>query len=97
MGLQGGKNLSEASYRHLLDFPFQFQLQKVEVRLRGWLLITIRFDKNVLILIEKVNKNYRLPLKRLYERRILENHDNRKKLTQGLKVLVRLNLCLYGS
>jgi len=31
MGPQGGKNLSEASYWHLLDFPFHFQLQKVEV------------------------------------------------------------------
>jgi hypothetical protein len=30
-GPQGGKNLSEASYRPLLDFPFHFQLQKVEV------------------------------------------------------------------
>jgi len=30
--LQRGKNLSEASYRHLLDFSFHFQLQKVEVR-----------------------------------------------------------------
>jgi len=36
--LQRGKNLSEASYRHLLDYSFHFQLQKVEVRLRGWLL-----------------------------------------------------------
>jgi hypothetical protein len=78
-GLQGGRNPSEASYRHLLDFPFHFQLQKVEVRLRGWLLKTMRLDKKLLILIEKVKKNYRLLLKRLYEMKILENHNNRKK------------------
>jgi hypothetical protein len=30
-GPLGGKNLLEASYRPLLDFPFYSQLQKVEV------------------------------------------------------------------
>jgi hypothetical protein len=28
MGPQGGKNLLEASYRHLLDFPFHFATPK---------------------------------------------------------------------
>jgi hypothetical protein len=28
---QGGKDPSEASYRHLLDFPFHDPLQKVKV------------------------------------------------------------------
>jgi hypothetical protein len=37
--------------------------------------------KKVLILIEKVNKNYGLPVERLYGRRILENHNFRKKST----------------
>jgi len=37
---------------------------------------------NVLILIEKVNKNYRLPLKRLYGRRLLENHEYRKESSE---------------
>jgi len=35
MGLQGGKNLLEASYQHLLDPPLHLQLQKVEVELIG--------------------------------------------------------------
>ena len=59
LGLQGGKNLSEASHRHLLDFPFHFQLQKVKVRLGGWF-DTVWFDGILLILNGNVNKNYRL-------------------------------------
>ena len=35
---QGAIKLLRASYRHLLDFPLHFQLQKVEVELKGWLL-----------------------------------------------------------
>jgi hypothetical protein len=58
MGLQIGKNPSEASYQHLLDPPFHLQLQKVEVELISWLLKTMGFDKKVLSLIGKVNKNY---------------------------------------
>jgi len=38
MGLQGGKNLSEASYRHLFDPKFHFKLQKVEVGLLNYFL-----------------------------------------------------------
>ncbi len=52
------KNSSEVSYWHLLDSPSHFQLQKVEVELIGWLFKPMRFDKKVLSLIEKVNKNY---------------------------------------
>ena len=36
-------------------------------------------DKTLLISHEKVNKNYSLRLKRLYGRRILENHEYSKK------------------
>jgi len=39
------------------------------------------FDMSLLILNENFNKNYRLLLKRLYEMRILENHDKRKHST----------------
>ena len=35
-------------------------------------------DKTLLILKGNFNKNYRLPLKRLYGGRILENHEYRK-------------------
>jgi hypothetical protein len=49
-----------------LDFPFHVQLQKVGVELAGWLLEMILFDKNLVIPTEKVNKIYRLPIKRLY-------------------------------
>jgi hypothetical protein len=78
-GPQGGiKNSSEVSYGHLLDSPLHSQLQKVEVELIGWLSKPMRFDKKVLSLIEKVNKNYRLPFERLYRRRIFENHEYRK-------------------
>jgi len=52
---QEGKDPLEASYRHLLDPPFHFQLQKVEVELIGWLLKKLEFDKKVPIVIEKVN------------------------------------------
>jgi len=38
--------------------PLHFQLQKAEVELTGWLFKPTRFDKTVLSLIEKVNKNY---------------------------------------
>jgi len=41
----------------------------------------MKFDKKVLSLIEKVNKNYRLPFERLYGRRTLENHEYRKYFT----------------
>jgi hypothetical protein len=78
-----------------LDFSFHFQLQKVEVRLRGWILETRGFDKNVLILIEKVNKNYSLLLKRVYEGRILENHEYRKECFTDLTVSVRSNPDLH--
>jgi len=37
------------------------------------ILRTIQIDERILILIEKINKNYPLPLKRLYRRRFLEN------------------------
>jgi len=48
----------------------------------------MRFDKKVLIRIEKVNKNYRLPLKRLYERRIVENHEYRKiSMGKGMRIV----------
>jgi hypothetical protein len=33
---------------------------------------------------ENFNKNYRLPPKRLYGRRILENHDFREKVCKRL-------------
>jgi hypothetical protein len=33
MGLQGGKNLSEASYRHLLDFFFHSSSKRLRLRL----------------------------------------------------------------
>jgi len=36
-------------------------------------------DKTLLILKGNFNKNYRLPLKRLYGGRILENHEYKKK------------------
>jgi hypothetical protein len=32
-------------------------------------------DTKVLVLIEKVNKNYRLPLKRLYGRKVFKNQE----------------------
>jgi len=35
-------------------------------------------DKTLLILEGNFNKNYRLPLKELYRRKILENHEYRK-------------------
>jgi len=35
-------------------------------------------DKTLLILKGNFNKNYRLPLKELYRRKILENHEYRK-------------------
>jgi len=41
----------------------------------------MRFDKKLLSLIEKVNKNYQLLFERLYGRRVLENHDFRKEST----------------
>jgi hypothetical protein len=41
--------------------------------------------KKVLILIEKVNKNYGLPVERLYGRRILENHNFRKNSTAPIE------------
>ena len=36
------------------------------------------FDKSLPILNENVNRDYLLPFKRLYGKRFLENHDNRK-------------------
>lgn len=38
----------------------------------------MKFEKNIQIFGKKVNKNYRLLPKRLYGRKILKNHDNRK-------------------
>jgi hypothetical protein len=56
---------------------------------------TTLFDKKLLILTEKVNKNYRLPLKRLYEMRILENHDNRKlSFFRKIQLIQKSNLTL---
>ena len=53
------------------------QFEMVEVRLGGWFK-PLWFVKSLLILNENFNKNYRLLLKRLYERRMLENRDFRK-------------------
>jgi hypothetical protein len=52
--------------------------------------------KRLLLLNGNINKNYRLPLKRLHERRILElkNHDNRKK---GLEEGSTLSLPIHIS
>jgi len=58
---------------------FILDSKKVEVELKGWLLKTMRVDMEILILIEKVNRNYRLLLKRLHGRRVLENEDFRKQ------------------
>jgi hypothetical protein len=66
--------------------PFHLQLQKVEVELTGWFFKTIGFDKKVLSLIEKVNKNYRgllIRLERLYEKRILRNDEYRKESSEN--------------
>ena len=50
---------------------------------RGWLLEgwfkTLWFDLSLLILDGNFNKNYRLPLKRLYGGRIFKNQDFRKE------------------
>jgi hypothetical protein len=43
------------------------------------------FDMNVLILIEKVNKNYRLPFERAHRRVKLKNHTFRKESSGGVK------------
>ncbi len=59
MDPQGAIKLLRASYWHLLDFPIHFQLQKVEACLAGWLLKMMWSDRNVLIPVEKVNRNYR--------------------------------------
>jgi hypothetical protein len=41
------------------------------------------FDKSLLIWGENFNKNYRLPLERLYGRRIFKNEEYRKKFLGG--------------
>jgi len=45
--------------------------------LGGWFK-TLWIDKSLLILEGNINKNYRLPFKRLYRRGISENHEYRK-------------------
>jgi len=52
--------------------------KRLEFGLEGFFLEILWFGKNLVILLENVNKNCQLPLERLYERRILENHYSRK-------------------
>jgi hypothetical protein len=69
----------EASHWNLLKIPFHNTLPKVELGLgRLPFLNPNDFNKSLLILNRNVNKSYRLPLERLYGRRIFENHDFRK-------------------
>jgi hypothetical protein len=70
---------SEALHGHFLEIPFHIQLQKVKV---GRLIEISRPGKRLPPWNENFNKNYRLPLEKLYGRRILENHDFRKKQTK---------------
>ena len=78
MAPQGAIKLLRASYWYFLDSPLHFQLQKVEVELIGWLLKAMRLGKTVLSLIEKVNKNYRLPFERVYGWTRMNNQHFRK-------------------
>ena len=97
----------EASNSEFVEAPFHNSVQKVEGELIGWLFKPMTFDKKVLSLMEKVNKNYRLPLERLYERGILRKLDYRKKLMAvgsvcGIKslliaVCLRSNLETHGA
>jgi hypothetical protein len=63
MGLQRGKNLSEASYWHPLDSPFHVHLQKVEVVFgiivrSGISSIYVDSIAKLLIFFKKVNNNF---------------------------------------
>jgi hypothetical protein len=48
----------------------------------GGLFEILWFDKSLLILNKNFNKNYRLPLKRLYGRRILGNYEEELNASQ---------------
>jgi hypothetical protein len=47
--------------------------------------------QKLLILIEKVNKNYRLPLKRLYGCTVLNNLDYRKESSENGLIAKQVN------
>jgi hypothetical protein len=62
----------------LLGNPFHDYSKKV----KGWvgrLILLLWFGERLPILGREVNENYRLLLKRLYDRRTLENQEFRKE------------------